>query len=113
MSPVKELIGKFEQRLAKPATRILPVDHRLEIAPQVRPTQLPTFDPGVGRPAVGSEHTVVVLTEHLADDFRAPCSSNGEHGGDLRHRNPEPRLAAILPPGCFISTRVLLANVLA
>ena len=52
MPPVKKLVGSLKQRLADLAAAVLPVDHRLEVAPQVRPTQLAAFDPGISGPAI-------------------------------------------------------------
>ena len=108
MPVVEQLVRQQKQTIAGRDTTTAPVDHRLKIATQVRPADLPPprHDPLSAEPVAADDLTIFAPQEGPGDVATAALGDgeDGEQGGD---RRPQPDLLEPLPPRRLVDVRRL------
>ena len=107
-SVVEEEVGVGEQPFADFGARVLPIDHRLEVAPQVGPTDLAflRLQVGVDAEAVGGQDARLRPGE-VVERGAVASQADQEHGDKLGDRDPEPSFVSALFPAGFVDTGIL------
>src|ERR1700722_18946269 len=62
---MKQGVALFQQTLANGFARLAPVDHRLEVAPQMRPTPLQALDPPIRLQPIARGYALVRIAQQF------------------------------------------------
>ena len=109
--PMKQVIRVFQQRLTRRSGRAAAIDHRLEIAAQVRPTPLNPLEVPVCAPTVTGHHVEEGWAEQLLDDVPAARTGDVKDGDQRNDDRPQPGPLLVFPPTGLVEVRVLGADV--
>src|SRR6202011_1174611 len=104
---VKQPVSLFQQTLTDDLTRLAPVNHRLEVTPQMRPTPLQLLDPPIRLQPVASSHARVLVAQPPLGYLCCPALGDAKQSGPRRHRSPQVRPFLLFTPGCLIDVDVL------
>jgi len=99
--PVAEQpVRQREQTPPGRRTVATPVDHRLEIATQMRPADLPPrgHDPLIRAESITADHLAIFAAQEGFGDRAAPFLGDSKDREPTGHRRPQPGLAAVLTP---------------
>src|SRR2546423_13719143 len=111
MPQVEQRVALPEQGLADRPTFVAPVDHGLEVAPQVRPTPLQPAYPPVRLQAVAGGHLSVILAQQLLGYLPCPAVGDAEQAGPGGDYAPQVGPPGALTPGSLIDVDVLGVDV--
>jgi hypothetical protein len=112
MPPGEHPVGQAEQLLPYNRSAVLPIDHRLKVSAQVRPTELAAAKAAIRLPAIRRDNLPVSRAEQFPGDLPAASGRKVEDRHQGRYDDPQPRLVHCLSPGRFIDIGVLRADIL-
>src|SRR4029077_10139892 len=100
LQPMKQILGTAQQFLADLRACVAAIHHRLEIALQMRPADLPVTQwlAVVGTPTIGGQHLSVIGAQQFSERRASPRTSDVKDGCQRGHGHPQPGPTLFLPP---------------